>query len=138
MLFFHKYQRIPHVVTGFITSTVTKQNCAKIACKHSVNIQTSEDFFTRCMKKKGSFTYGRLSSNVTAKAWKKSHSETSIYQSGPPQTTLVQGFRSNPSSFHNPSRSVFSLYFQTGKRIPTGRLGSKGGSTLRPLSAHGS
>lgn len=69
-LLFHKYHRTPHVVTGFITVTVTK-TCAKIACKHLVNIQTSDHFFHSGHEKR--FTYNRLSFHTTAKAIFKLH-----------------------------------------------------------------
>lgn len=64
-LLFHKYHKTPHVVTGFITLTVTK-TCAKIARKHLVNIQLNDDFFHSGHEKR--FTYNRFTFYMLAKA----------------------------------------------------------------------
>lgn len=48
---FHKYHKTSHVVTDFITKTVT-QTCAKVARKHLVNIQLSDVFFHSDYEKK--------------------------------------------------------------------------------------
>lgn len=68
--FFHKYHRTPHLVTGFITSKTVTKTCAKIACKHLVNIQLSDRFLSTLAMKKGSHTIGLL---LTAKATFKFH-----------------------------------------------------------------
>lgn len=48
----HKYHRTPHLVTGFITSRTVTKTCAKIACKHLVNIQLSDRFLSTLAMKK--------------------------------------------------------------------------------------
>lgn len=126
-LLFHKYHRTPHVVTGSITLTVTK-TCAKIACKHLVNIQTSDHFFHSGHEKR--FTYNRLSFHMMAKAIFKLHGKFTFTNINLlEQSTSNSRLCSNPSSW----QSLFSLHSQTGKRTSTGILWFKGRATLQPL-----
>lgn len=86
LFFFHKYHRTPHVVTGFITNS-DKNLCEN---KHLVNIQLSDDFLHSNKKLSshvtGLFFIWRLKRHSTF--IEKSHSRTSIYQSGRPSDNI--------------------------------------------------
>lgn len=109
------------------------KTCAKIACKHLVNIQLSDRFLsTLAMKKR--FTYDRFTFwqlKQYLSSIENSHSRTSICQNNPPSAASVRRFCSH--------RLPVSPQSQTGKTTSTKILWYKRtGPILRPSIVYSS